>query len=499
MPDALPTGNSDPYRALGVRPFINCCGVRTLHGGSVMLPQVRQAVDAAARQFVNLDELMEAAGARIAALTGAEWGMVTCGSAAALALATAACVAGNDPVKMLRLPFTDGIANRVAMIAGQRFAYDQAVRMVGTHIVECTTESELDSALAAGGFAMVCVLGKQAVNGLLPIEAIVATAHRHGVPVLVDAASEHIERPSPWLAKGADLVIYSGGKFLRGPQTSGLLLGAKNLVQAAWCNASPHHAFGRPMKVSKEDVIGVIAALEHWFTERDEVAEEQRWHGDLDVIAHELARSDAVTCTVIAPEGTVTVPSLHIAWNPMQYAITAHQLRQALLDGTPRIMLDDIAGTTHAIRIEPFNLQPGEAREVGLAIARALAQWRPAAAMNAVPAIDVSGPWDVTVDFLKGQRVHRLDLHQDGPALSGRQDSEQFSGGVTGRISGSVVELVFDDVYEGSTIFYTFAGRAAPSSMTGTVLFGAANGTNRGTFNLRQHGNGTWTASRPAD
>ena len=111
-----PKSNTNPYLALGVRPFINCCSVRTMHGGSLMLPQVRAAIDAASRQFVNLDELMEAAGKRIAELTGAEWGIVTCGSAAAVALGTAACVAGNDPVKMLRLPFTDGMVNTFGFI-----------------------------------------------------------------------------------------------------------------------------------------------------------------------------------------------------------------------------------------------------------------------------------------------------------------------------------------------------------------------------------------------
>jgi D-glucosaminate-6-phosphate ammonia-lyase len=499
MPDALPIGNSDPYRALGVRPFINCCSVRTIHGASVMLPQVRQAVDAAARQFVNLDELMEAAGQRIAELTGAEWGMVTCGSAAALAMGTAACVAGNDPVRMLRLPFTDGIPNRVAMISGQRFAYDQAVRMVGTYIDECSTAAELEAVLASGDAAMVCVLGKQAVNGVLPIETIVALARQYRVPVMVDAASEHIERPSPWLAKGVDLVIYSGGKFLRGPQTSGLLLGSKPLVQAAWCNASPHHAFGRPMKVSKEDIIGVIAALEYWFTERDEAAEEQRWRDELDAIGLALAESAAVTCTVVAPEGMERVPRLNIAWDAVQCPVTSDQLRQALLDGEPRIMLDDIAGTAHSIRIDPFNLQPGEARAVGRAIAQALSQLRPVPGVVDGPSIDVSGPWDITVDFMRGRRVHRLHLDQDGPVVVGRHDSEQFSGGVTGRVTGAAVELTFDGLYEGSTIFYSFAGEAAPSRMGGTVLFGAANGTNRGTRNLRQHGGGTWMASRPAD
>ena len=154
------TANLDPYLALGVRPFINCCSVRTLHGGSLMLPQVRRAMDAASRAFVNLDELMEAAGRRLAELTLAEWGLVTCGSAAAVALGTAACVAGNDPVKMLRLPFTEGMVNRVIIPRSQRFAYDQAVRMVGCHIVEIDTRDELDRALAEP-VALVVLLGNR--------------------------------------------------------------------------------------------------------------------------------------------------------------------------------------------------------------------------------------------------------------------------------------------------------------------------------------------------
>src|SRR6202047_3332973 len=121
--------NANPYLALGVRPFINCCSVRTMHGGSLMLPQVRAVMEAASRQFVILDELMDAAGRRIAELPGAEWGIVTCGSAAAVALGTAACVAGNDPIKMLRLPFTDGMINRVIIPRRQRFASDPAGRM----------------------------------------------------------------------------------------------------------------------------------------------------------------------------------------------------------------------------------------------------------------------------------------------------------------------------------------------------------------------------------
>src|SRR5512135_3851685 len=178
--------NANPYLALGVRPFINCCSVRTMHGGSLMLPRVRAAMDQASRQFVNLDELMEAAGNRLAELTGAEWGIVTCGSAAAVALASAACIAGNDPVRMLRLPFTDGWVNRVIMLRGQRFAYDQAIRMAGAHVVEIGTRAELDAALAEP-VAMIAVLGNQEANAKVRLEELVAVAKPRGIPVMVDA------------------------------------------------------------------------------------------------------------------------------------------------------------------------------------------------------------------------------------------------------------------------------------------------------------------------
>src|SRR5216684_362082 len=192
----MSTTNANPYLALGVRPFINCCSVRTMHGGSLMLPEVRAAMDAASRQFVNLDELMAAAGRRIAELTGAESGIVTCGSAAAVALGTAACVAGNDPARMLRLPFTDGMVNRVIIPKKQRFAYDQAVRMIGCHIVEIDTRAELDKALEEP-VAMVVLLGKQEHLTAVRLEEIAAGVKPRRIPIMVDAAAEHIERPRP--------------------------------------------------------------------------------------------------------------------------------------------------------------------------------------------------------------------------------------------------------------------------------------------------------------
>src|SRR5215813_10159048 len=414
--------NANPYVALGVRPFINCCSVRTMHGGSLMLPQVRDAVAEASRWFVNLDELMEAAGRRIAELTGAEWGLVTCGSAAAVALGTAACVAGNDPVKMLRLPFTDGMVNRVLIPKTQRFAYDQAVRMIGCHLVEIDTREDLDKALEEP-VAMVVLLGKQEHLGRLRLEEIAAAVKPRGIPIMVDAASEHLERPSPWLERGADLVVYSGGKFIRGPQTSGLLLGSKGLVQAAWSNASPHQALGRPMKVSKEDIIGVLTAVEHWFEDRDHTAERQKWYDDLEIIAERVGTLHGAGGELVEPAGVDRVPRLRVFWDRWQFPLEGLALRQRVLDGEPRVMLDDNSATDNSIEIDPFQLQPGEAALVGNAIAAALRQAsQHAPTPDRPPETEITGNWELCVDFLQGSRVHRLEIAQRGPELAAISD-----------------------------------------------------------------------------
>jgi len=488
--------NSNPYLALGVRPIINCCAVRTLYGGSLMLPQVKEAMAQASRRFVHLDELMEAAGRRLAELTQSEWGMVTCGSAAAMALATAACIAGNDPVKMLRLPFTDGMVNRVIMLRNQRFAYDQAIRMAGAHVVEIGSRAELDAALAEP-VAMIAVLGNVEANSAVRLEELVAAAKPRGIPVMVDAASEQLERPSPYLARGADLVVYSGGKYLRGPQTSGLLLGSKALIQAAWRNASPHQSLGRPMKVSKEDVIGCLAALECWFETRDPAAELRRWRADLQTIADRVARiADAVT-EVIEPAGVERVPKLRILWDTKRIPIDGDVMRRRLLEGEPRIMLDDTATTADTVVIDPFALQPGEAEAVGVAIALTLtgaARGKPEAA--APVAAEIAGEWDLRIRFLRGERAHRLRIEQRGSEISGHQHSADFDSPVVGRLTPEGVDFAFDYRYEGSRISYRFLGQANGRTMTGIVVLGAVTDHHQGIVNLSQFGSGDWQADR---
>jgi D-glucosaminate-6-phosphate ammonia-lyase len=486
--------NADPYLALGVRPFINCCSVRTMHGGSLMLPRVRAAMDAASHRFSNLNKRRKPPGQRLAELTGAEWGVVTCGSAAAVALASAACIAGNDPVRMLRLPFTEGWVNRVILPKNQRFAYDQAIRMVGAHIVEIDSAADLDAALREP-VAMVAILGTNEEFSKIRLEEIAAKVKPLGIPILVDAASEHLQRPSPWLTRGADMVIYSGGKFLRGPQTSGLLLGKKNLVQAAWRNASPHQAFGRPMKVSKEDVIGVLVAVEYWLNERDETAELRHWHEDLQEIARRVAAVPGASSEVIEPKGVVRVPALRVKWDGI--ALDGMGLRQRLLDNSPRIMTDDTSATANSLVIDPFQFSPGEAAQVGEAIANALIaahNLHPAAEPTA--ASDLSGNWDVRVRFLHGERKHRLSLKQQGSQLSGSQQSEQFESNVIGKLAAQQVRMEFETRHEGSALAYRFEGTVSNGRMQGEVFLGSATDNHRGPVNLSQFGKGQWQAER---
>ena len=490
--------NTNPYLALGVRPFINCCSVRTMHGGSLMLPQVRTAVDAASRQFVNLDELMDAAGKRIAELTGAEWGIVTCGSAAAVALGTAACVAGNDPVKMLRLPFTEGMVNRVIIPKKQRFAYDQAVSMIGCHIVEIDTRAELEKALEEP-VALVVLLGKQEHASMVRLEEIASVVKPRGIPIMVDAASEHIERPSPWLERGADLVIYSGGKFLRGPQTSGLLLGSKRLCQAAWRNGSPHQALGRPMKVSKEDIIGVVTALEVWFGERDEAAERQKWYEDCATVAERVAQLDGARGEIVEPEGVDRVPRVRIVWDRPRYPLDGLDLRQRVLEGEPRVMLDDNSATENSIAIDPFQLQAGEAAQVGDAIAAVLrASLTNQPPRERAPAIALAGEWELRLDFLHGTGIHRVALEQHGSELAGHQRSAQFEGPVSGALDGDTVRFSFGGRWDASNLSYRFEGRVRDGTMAGTVELGAASDTSNGIVNCSQFGSGEWQARRLA-
>ncbi len=352
MSDALahPT-----YESLGVRPLINCQGTYTIISGSLILPEVRQAMVEASKQYVHLDELMEAVGTRIGALMQCEWGLVTNGCAAALCQVTAACVAGTDPEKMARLPDTTGMKNQVLVQPSHRHVYDHAVRMVGVEIIEVETRADLEAALS-DRTAMLLVFGDAAERGAISVADMAAAGRRRGVPTFVDAAAERPDAPNWYLEQGADAVAYSGGKCLRGPQAAGLVLGRKKLLQAAFLNGAPHHALGRPMKAGKEEIMGLLAAVEQWVV-RDHEAEWRDWERRLSVIADAVEKFPSVATRVTQPGRSNVAPNLAVGWDRDQLAISGHALARKLSAGQPRI---EISAHDNGFGINPYMMEPGE-------------------------------------------------------------------------------------------------------------------------------------------
>ncbi|WP_439406465.1 hypothetical protein ACNJX9_34240 [Bradyrhizobium sp. DASA03076] len=235
-------------------PSYNALGFRTIYGASNPSDETISAMNAAAEAFVDMDEPAEAAGRRRAELTGAEWGVITAGTAAALSLATAACIAGNNPELMLRSDIS-GLRNKVLIPSNQRSAYEQAIRVAGAQIVSISSTEELAEALD-GNVAMICLRGRMDATSTLSLSSLLPFARADGVPVLVNAAGLSPENSDRWIKNGADLVAYAGGKYIRGPQSNAIVLGKERLCKAIWWNGAPHQAFGRSMKVGKEELSG---------------------------------------------------------------------------------------------------------------------------------------------------------------------------------------------------------------------------------------------------
>ncbi len=343
------------YESIGVRPLVNCKGTYTMISGSLVLPEVRQAMYEASQRYVHIEELMEGVGARIAELMQCEWGLVTNGCAAALCQITAACVAGTDPEKMARLPDATGMRNEVLVQPSHRNVYDHAVRMVGVKMVEVTTRADLEAAIGERT-AMLLAFGDAAERGQISIAEMAEIGHAHGVPLLVDAAAERPDVPNWYLAQGAAAVAYSGGKCLRGPQAGGLLLGRKELLQAAFVNAAPHHAIGRPMKAGKEEIMGILAAVEQWIA-RDHKAEWIEWEARLQRIADVVETYPSVQTSLRQPGRSNVAPVLYIEWEPQTLGIAGGEVAQQLAAGEPRI---EVFHSERGFSVMPYMMQDGD-------------------------------------------------------------------------------------------------------------------------------------------
>ena len=361
----------DYFKELNVRPFINGAGTFTVLTASLMWPEVVEALNYASKTFVPLNDLQEAAGKRVAELIGCEAAMITSGAAAALTVGTAACVAGKNPDWIKRIPDLagTGMKSEVIVQKSHRYGYDHAVRNCGVKMVEVETADELEKAVSEKT-AMMLFFNDADPRGKIKIEEFVALGKKHNIPTFNDAAADvpPTENLSKYTKMGFDLVTFSGGKGLRGPQSAGLLLGRKELIEAARLNCSPNSdSIGRGMKVNKEEMVGMMVAVE-MYLKRDAEAEWKEWERRAKLIGDSLAKVAAIKAEIHVPPIANHVPTLRLTWEKAAAPLTAEDVRKRLREGKPSIEIAPNASSAKAekqeIGIGVWQMQPGEAEIV---------------------------------------------------------------------------------------------------------------------------------------
>jgi L-seryl-tRNA(Ser) seleniumtransferase len=360
----------DYYQKLGVIPLINAAGTYTVLSASIMPEEVQKAVELAAQQPVNLIELLDASGEYLAKRLRCEAALVTAGAAAALTVGTAACVTMGNDGAILSVP-TDmsGLKNEVIVQKTHRYDYDHALRNCGIRFVEVET---LDQYEQAFNDRTVMAHFFNAAKGEISREDWVAVAHKHGVPCFNDAAADVPPISNLWnyTQMGFDLVTFSGGKGLRGPQCTGLLLGKKSLIDAARKNNSPNsNTIGRGLKVGKEEIIGLVAAVD-WFLNQDDAAMEKEFRGRADRIASRIRDIPTVQTQVFVPPVANSVPHLLITYDQSRIKLSGADVMQKMRQGSPRIELNPstggspasagLPGGSNTIVVGVWMLQPGE-------------------------------------------------------------------------------------------------------------------------------------------
>jgi uncharacterized pyridoxal phosphate-dependent enzyme len=367
-----PTGE-DYYSKLGVTPFINAAGTYTILTASIMPPQVRAAVDRAALSPVHLIELQKAAGEYLAKKLRCEAAMVSDGAASAVTLSTAACMTRGRERAILNVPNdVSDLPNEVLIQRAHRYEYDHAIRCCGVKMVEVETLEDYDRAFSPR--TAMAHFFNAAQSGQIGREDWVRIAHKHGVPASNDAAADvpPISRLWEYTQMGFDLVQFSGGKGLRGPQNSGLLLGRKDLIEAAALNNCPYSdTVGRGMKVSKEQIVGMVAAVD-WFLEQDEAEMRADFQKRAELIAAAVQKIPSVETRIFVPPVANNVPHLLITYDMKRVNISAKDVQRQLLQGTPNIALNPATGGdpgglmkglpagSNVIVVGVWMMQPGE-------------------------------------------------------------------------------------------------------------------------------------------
>ena len=328
----------DYFRELGVRPFINAAGTYTDMTASLMRPEVMQAISYASQHYVMLNDLHDRVGDKIAALVRCEAAMVTSGAAAAITLGTAGVLTGTDREKIGQIPNLEHMKSEVIIQKAHRFGYDRAVRNCGVRMVEVETREDLERAISDKTAMMLFYNNNNSV-GQIRDEEFARLGKKHGVPTMNDCAADvpPVENLWKYTLMGFDLVMFSGGKGIRGPQSAGLLLGRKDLIQAARMNGSPNgSAIGRGMKVNKEEMLGMLVALQVYL-ETDHDKEWREFEKRAEAIRKSVAAVPGVTAEVYVPEVANHVPTVRISWAASGKKLTPAEVAQALRDGEPSI------------------------------------------------------------------------------------------------------------------------------------------------------------------
>lgn len=357
------TPKRDYFKELNIRRFINAGEPYTALSGAPMLPEVVQAMEYAAAQSVRLSEVHDAVAERIASLIGCEAAMVTAGAASALGLGTAACMTGTNRQFVRSLPDTTGMKTEVIIQKSHRYGYDHAVRNCGTRFVEVETRDELERAIT-DRTVMMLFYNRHDPIGQIKAAEFVELGTKHRIPTFNDCAGDvpPAENLSKFIKMGFDLVTVSGGKGLRGPQSTGLLLGRKELIRAARLNGPPNSdAIGRGMKVNKEEMLGVLVAVETAL-KPDQDTDWREWEKRVKLIADSLAPLKAVKTEMFVPDITYRVPHLRISWDETAVKITPPDLIKQLRDGEPSIEVR--SSPRDCVEIGVWLLQPGEAQTV---------------------------------------------------------------------------------------------------------------------------------------
>ena len=358
-----PDFGRDYFKELGVRTFVNAAGTYTMLTASLLHPEVVKAYNYATSQFVRLEDLQDKVGERIAELLKCEAAMVTSGAASAITLGTAGVITGGDPVKADQIPLDmTGLKNEVIVQKKHRVGYDHAIRNCGAKIIEVETRKDLENAINERT-AMLWFLNSNNLEGKIKDVEFVELGKKHGIPTFNDCAADvpPVENLWKYTQMGFDLVCFSGGKGIRGPQSAGLLLGRKDLIAAARKNAPPNGStVGRGMKVNKEEILGMLIALEVYLA-KDFQQEWAMWEAQVKLISDAAASVPGVTPVYHVPVIANHVPSVRIKWDQTKVKISPADARKALLNGHPSI---ETMGGDESVDITTWMLNPGEERIV---------------------------------------------------------------------------------------------------------------------------------------